>query len=131
MKRMFIVAAAIAASAGFAAPASANTAADADAAAFAAPCRTGEPVATCARRIVNESIYIQSPCYPGEAVSTCAERVARETPDDAITTAFAVVNSLGYTIGNVIVTVDREVDKAMAAAENACEVVFPTCVSLL
>jgi hypothetical protein len=134
MKRMFIAAAAIvASSAAFAAPASANLDSSATTADMAAPCWTYEPLATCVKRVITNiaDIEVAAVCNSGEALTTCAERVARETPDDAITRAFAIVNSLGYTIGNVIVTVDREVDNAMAAAEGACERIFPTCVALL
>ncbi len=105
MKRILTVAAAIAASAAFAAPANAA--------------------------VADTSSAVATPCKAGEALTTCAERVARTAPDQAITLAFATINGAGRTLGSVIVTVDRTVDNAMAAAENACEVVFPTCVSLL
>jgi hypothetical protein len=129
MKRMFIaLAAAVAASTAFAAPASADTAADVDA--KAATCYYWESATQCASRILRRTVSID-PCASGEAITTCAERVGRTTLNNAITTAFRTVNDAGYTIGTVIVTVDQTADWAMAVAEGGCEVVFPTCVALL
>jgi hypothetical protein len=126
MKRiLIIVAALVATSAAFAAPASANTTLDVDKA--TATCHWWETVPQCVKRIAGSSFTVNA-CQPGEAISTCAERVGRTTLNNVITTTFNAVNNAGYTVGAVIVTVDREVDRAMELSENACEIVFPECV---
>ena len=126
MKRMITAITVLAASAAFAAPANASVATDAEA---WAPCRSGEDLGTCAKRIVRDVTVSTSPsvhvCYSGESVDECLERIYREA--DPVGDVFAAIRTVGAEAGKAIVLVRDTADRAMQTVYDACDDVISTC----